>query len=156
MRRRRAGKRQINPDVIYNSELISMLVNRVMQRGKKAKAQAIVYTALDIIQTKLKEDNPLEIYLKAIENTKPLLELKSRRIGGANYQIPIEVNRSRQIGMALRWFVTFAQKRKGIAMSEALADEIINAYNNTGASIKKRDDTHKMARANRAFAHYRW
>lgn len=155
MRRRRADNRQLTPDVKYNSEMVAQLINMVMRRGKKTVAQGIVYGAMDIVQERQKAD-PLEVFLQALENAKPMVEVKSRRVGGANYQVPVEVTPERQIGIALRWMVGYAQGRKGRPMYQALADEMLDAYNNTGSAVKKRDDTHRMAQANKAFAHYRW
>lgn len=155
MRRRRADKRQLVPDVRYNSELVTQLINTIMRRGKKTTAQNIVYGALDIVEQKQKAD-PLEVFMQAVDNAKPVVEVKSRRVGGANYQVPVEISPDRQIGIALRWLVTFAQGRKGRPMHDALAGELLDAYNNTGSAVKKKEDTHKMAQANRAFAHYRW
>ncbi len=156
MRRRRAERRQLTPDVKYNSELVAKLINIVLERGKKSRAQNIVYGAMGIIADKQEGRDPLEVFMQALDNVKPLLELKSRRVGGANYQIPIELETSRQIGIGLRWMVTYARGRKGKSMRDALAAEILDAYNNTGSAVKKKDDTHKMAQANKAFAHYRW
>ncbi len=156
MRRRRAEKRQITPDVRYNSELVSRLITTLMERGKKSLAQRIVYGAFDIIADKRKELNPLEVYLQALENAKPRLEVKSRRVGGATYQVPVEVEPARQIAVGLRWIRDYASGRKGQPMMQALAAELLDCYDNTGNVVKKRDDTHKMAAANRAFAHYRW
>ncbi len=156
MRRRRAEKRQITPDVRYNSELVSRLITTLMERGKKSLAQRIVYGAFDIIAEKRKELNPLEVYLQALENAKPRLEVKSRRVGGATYQVPVEVEPARQVAVGLRWIRDYASGRKGQPMMQALAAELLDCYDNTGNVIKKRDDTHKMAAANRAFAHYRW
>ena len=156
MRRRRAEKRQITPDVRYNSELVSRLITTLMERGKKSLAQRIVYGAFDIIADKRKELNPLEVYLQALENAKPRLEVKSRRVGGATYQVPVEVEPARQIAVGLRWIRDYATGRKGQPMMQALAMELLDCYDNTGNVVKKRDDTHKMAAANRAFAHYRW
>ncbi len=156
MRRRKAEVRRLTPDVKYNSELVARLINIILTKGKKSKAQGIVYTAMDIIAEKEKGREALEIFMQGLDNVKPLIELKSRRVGGANYQIPVELDRTRQVGIGLRWIVTFARGRKGKPMAEALAAELLDAYNNTGAAVKKRDDTHKMAQANRAFAHYRW
>jgi small subunit ribosomal protein S7 len=127
-----------------------------MYCGKKATAEQIVYGAFDVIATKVKDKSPLEVLNTAIENVKPRLEVKSRRVGGANYQVPIEVAPERQEALALRWLIDYARGRKGTAMMEALAGELLDAANNTGAAVKKREDTHKMAQANRAFAHYRW
>lgn len=156
MRRRRAERRQLTPDVKYNSELVAALINVVMQRGKKSTAQSIVYGAFDIMNEKVQTDDALEAFLQGLENVKPSLEVKSRRVGGANYQVPIEVAPQRSTAIALRWIVTFARGRKGKPMRDALAFELLDAYNNTGAAVKKKDDTHRMAAANKAFAHYRW
>ena len=156
MRRRRAERRQLTPDVKYNSELVAALINVVMQRGKKSTAQTIVYGAFDIMSEKVQTDDALEAFLQGLENVKPSLEVKSRRVGGANYQVPIEVAPQRSTAIALRWIVTFARGRKGKPMRDALASELLDACNNTGAAVKKRDDTHRMAAANKAFAHYRW
>ncbi len=156
MRRRRVERRQLTPDVKYNSELVAALINVVMQRGKKSTAQSIVYGAFDIMSEKVQTDGALEAFLQGLENVKPSLEVKSRRVGGANYQVPIEVAPQRSTAIALRWIVTFARGRKGKPMRDALAAELLDAFNNTGAAVKKRDDTHRMAAANKAFAHYRW
>jgi len=156
MRRRRAERRQLTPDVKYNSELVAALINVVMQRGKKSTAQSIVYGAFDIMSEKVQADDALEAFLQGLENVKPSLEVKSRRVGGANYQVPIEVAPQRSTAIALRWIVTFARGRKGKPMRDALASELLDAFNNTGAAVKKKDDTHRMAAANKAFAHYRW
>lgn len=155
MRRRRAEKREIAPDLRYNSVLVARLINTVMRRGKKTVAQRIVYGALDRIAKKT-NSNPLEVLEKAVDNVKPQLEVKSRRVGGATYQVPVEVAPDRQLSLALRWIRQYADARKGMPMEQALALEILDAYQGQGASVKKRDDTHKMAQANRAFAHYRW
>ena len=155
MRRRQAEQRELTPDVKYNSELLASLINIVMRRGKKSTAQKIVYGAMEIIRAKQKTD-PLEVFLQALENAKPMVEVKSRRVGGANYQVPVEISPERQQAIALRWMVSFARGRKGRPMRDSLAAEILDAYGNTGASVKKRDDTHRMAQANKAFAHYRW
>jgi len=156
MRRRRAERRQLTPDVKYNSELVAALINVVMQKGKKSTAQSIVYGAFDMMSEKVQADGALEAFLQGLENVKPSLEVKSRRVGGANYQVPIEVGPQRSTAIALRWIVTFARGRKGKPMRDALASELLDAFNNTGAAVKKRDDTHRMAQANKAFAHYRW
>ena len=157
MRRHRAEKRQQIPDARYNSELVARMISTVMQRGKKAVAQQIVYGAFDIIREKKQETDPLEVFLQALENAKPRLEVKSRRVGGATYQVPVEVAPARQVAVGMRWLRDFAKKgHKGVAMREALAAELLDAYANTGNTVKKRDDTHKMAAANRAFAHFRW
>ncbi len=155
MRRRRAEKRELIPDVKYNSELVARMINFLMERGKKSVARKIVYQALHIMGEKKPDTDPLEIFLQAIENVKPQLEVKSRRVGGATYQVPVEVNPERQVSLAMRWILGFARARRG-AMKETLASELMDAYENTGNAVKKRDDTHKMAAANRAFAHYRW
>ena len=156
MRRRRAEKRQPIPDVQYNSELVARMINTVMQCGKKSVAQRIVYGALDIIRERRKDRDPLEVFLQAIENAKPRVEVKSRRVGGATYQVPVEIDPERQMALGMRWIRDFARHRKGVPMREALAAELLDAYSDTGNTVKKRDDTHKMAAANRAFAHYRW
>ncbi len=156
MRRRSAEKRPLIPDVRYNSELVARLINTVMERGKKSVAQGIVYGAFDLLKERNKEVDPLELFLQALENVKPRLEVKSRRVGGATYQVPLEVPAARQVAVAMRWITTYARTRKGTAMSKALANELYDAFNNTGNAVKKRDDVHKMANANKAFAHYRW
>ncbi|OGV49010.1 MAG: 30S ribosomal protein S7 [Lentisphaerae bacterium GWF2_52_8] len=156
MRRRRAEERQLTPDVKYNSELVARLINTIMKRGKKSTAQGIVYDAFKIIKGKKKDMEPLEVFLQALENVKPKLEVKSRRVGGATYQVPIELNNERQVALAMRWITAYSQARKGKPMNESLAAELLDAFDNTGSSIKKKEDTHKMAQANKAFAHYRW
>lgn len=156
MRRRRAEKRPVPEDPRYHSTLVTRLVNTVMERGKKTVAQKIVYGALDIIAQKNPQNSPLEVLQRAIENVKPRLEVKSRRVGGATYQVPMEVPPDRQLSLALRWIVDFADARKGIPMREALAAEIMDAFLGQGNAIRKRDDVHKMAQANKAFAHFRW
>ena len=155
-RRRKAVKRDKLPDPRYNSTLVSMLVNLVMSRGKKSTAQKIVYGALEKVSEKLGKGDPVDLMFGALENVRPKLEVKSRRVGGATYQVPIEVPYERQQGLAFRWMVQAARSRKSMSTSEALASEIIDAYNNTGVVVKKKDDTHRMAQANRAFAHLRW
>lgn len=155
MRKRRAVKRDVLPDPIYNSKLVTKLVNRIMLDGKKGVAQTILYDAFDMIKEKTGEE-PMAVYEKALENIKPALEVKSRRVGGANYQVPIEVRPDRSEALALRWLVNYARLRGGHSMSENLANEIIDASNGVGAACKKREDTHRMAEANKAFAHYRW
>ena len=154
-RRRKAEKRSIIPDERFHSELIARMINALMQRGKKSTAQHIVYGAVDTIAQKV-EGDPLEAITRAIDNVKPQVEVKSRRVGGATYQVPVEVEPARQFALAMRWLKTYATGRKGTPMAQALAYELLDAYNNTGNAVKKRDDTHKMAQANRAFAHYRW
>lgn len=155
-RRHRATKRKIEPDIRYNSPLVAHLVNVVMQSGKKNIAQRIVYGAFEKVSEKLDKGNPVDLLLGAMENARPRLEVKSRRVGGATYQVPVEISFERQESVALRWLVNAASSRKGITMRDALANEIVDAYNNTGVVVKKKEDTHKMAQANRAFAHLRW
>ncbi len=156
MRRRSAVKRELIPDVRYNSELVARLINTIMTRGKKAVAQKIVYGALDLIQGKKPGVPALEVFEKALENVKPKLEVKSRRVGGATYQVPVEVDSERQVALAMRWITSYSRGRKGKSMMESLAGELLDAFDNTGSSIKKKEDTFKMAQANKAFAHYRW
>ena len=156
MRRRRAVKRELVPDMKYDSKLIARLINTIMSRGKKSTAQQIVYGALDIIGAKKKDMAPMDVFLQALENVKPKLEVKSRRVGGATYQVPIEVDPERQVALAMRWITTYSRGRKGKSMTESLAGELLDAFANTGASIKKKEDVFKMAQANKAFAHYRW
>uniref|UniRef100_UPI0037DD7A60 30S ribosomal protein S7 n=1 Tax=Methanobrevibacter smithii TaxID=2173 RepID=UPI0037DD7A60 len=155
MRKRRAVKRDVLADPIYNSKLVTKLINQIMQDGKKGTAQKILYNAFDMIKEKTNQD-PMEVFEKAMENIKPALEVKSRRVGGANYQVPIEVKPARSQALALRWLVNYSRLRGGHTMAENLANEIIDASNGVGAAVKKREDTHKMAEANKAFAHYRW
>ncbi len=155
-RRRKAAKRTHLPDARYGSPLVSQLINVVMKSGKKSIAQAIVYGAIEKVSEKLMKGNPVELLLGALENCRPKLEVKSRRVGGATYQVPVEVSHERQNSIALRWVVAAASARKGTSMAEALAAEVVDAYNNTGNVVKKREETHKMAQANRAFAHLRW
>jgi len=156
MRRRRITKRELTPDVKYNSELVARLINTLMRNGKKTVAQSIVYGAFDVIKSKKKDMEPLEVFIQAVENVKPKLEVKSRRVGGATYQVPLDVPAERQVALAMRWIVTYSQAKKGKSMMQALASELLDAFENTGSSIKKKDDTHKMAQANKAFAHYKW
>ena len=156
MRRRSAVKRELVPDMKYDSKLIARLINTIMSRGKKSTAQQIVYGALDIIGEKKKDMAPIDVFLQALENVKPKLEVKSRRVGGATYQVPIEVDPERQVALAMRWICTYSRGRKGKSMTEALAGELLDAFENTGSSIKKKEDTFKRAQANKAFAHYRW
>ncbi|MCP3966024.1 MAG: 30S ribosomal protein S7 [Lentisphaerae bacterium] len=156
MRRRRPEKRQMTPDVKYNSELVSRLINTIMCKGKKSTAQSIVYGAFDVIKKQKPDMDALEVFLQALENVKPKLEVKSRRVGGATYQVPIEVSAERQVALAMRWITGYSRTKKGKSMIDALAGELLDAFENTGASIKKKEDTFKMAQANKAFAHYRW
>ena len=155
MRKRCAVKRDVLADPIYNSKVITKLINQIMLDGKRGKAQTIVYKAFDMVQERTNE-NPMDIFTKALENITPSLEVKSRRVGGANYQVPVEVKPDRAQALAFRWLAQYARLRNGHSMAENLANEIIDASNGTGASVKKKDDTHKMAEANKAFAHYRW
>ncbi|MBT5715421.1 30S ribosomal protein S7 [Opitutales bacterium] len=155
-RRRKAVKRPTMPDPRHGSPLVSTLVNAVMQSGKKALAQRIVYGAIEKMAEKLEKGNPVDLVLGALENIRPKIEVKSRRVGGATYQVPIEVPFERQQSLAFRWVVKAASARKGAPMADSLATELIDAYNNTGSVVKKREETHKMAQANRAFAHLRW
>ena len=155
MRKRRAVKRDVLADPMYNSKVVTKLINRIMLDGKKGKAQTILYEAFDIVREKTGQE-PLEVFNKALENIKPLLEVKSRRVGGSNYQVPIEVTPARSQALALRWLTKYSRERGGRGMADNLANEIIDASNGTGAAVKKREDTHRMAEANKAFAHYRW
>src|SRR5213595_54986 len=155
-RRRQAVKRPISKDAKFNSTLVSRLVNTVMERGKKSVAQRIVYGAFDQISEKNPTTNPLDVLQRAVDNVKPRLEVKARRVGGATYQVPLEVPGDRQLSLAMRWLVDFADARKGIPMREALAAEIKDAFQGQGNAIRKRDEVHKMAHANKAFANFRW
>lgn len=155
MRKRRAVKRDVLPDSLYKSKVVTKLINQIMIDGKKGTAQRIVYDAFDMINKKTGED-AMEVFERAMKNIKPALEVKSRRVGGANYQVPVEVKAERAQALAFRWLAQYARLRNGHSMAENLANEIIDASNGTGASVKKREDTHKMAEANKAFAHYRW
>lgn len=155
MRKRRAEKRDVLADPMYNSKLVTKLMNSLMNDGKKGVAQRILYDAFDIIKEKTSKE-PMEVFNKAMENIKPALEVKSRRVGGANYQVPIEVRGDRGQALALRWLTQYSRLRGGHSMAENLANEIIDASNGVGAAVKKREDTHRMAEANKAFAHYRW
>ena len=155
-RRRQASRRPIIKDAKFNSTLVSRLVNTVMASGKKTLAQRIVYGAFEQIASKNPAASPLDVLQRAVDNAKPRLEVKARRVGGATYQVPLEVPSDRQFALALRWLVDFADARKGIQMKEALASEILEAYQGQGNAIRKRDEVHKMAQANKAFAHFRW
>ena len=156
MRRRRAETHEFAPDARYGSALVTHLVNIIMNRGKKSTAQRTVYGALDQIKEQSDGKDPIEVFQQALENIKPKVEVKSRRVGGATYQVPVEVVPTRQTSLALRWIVEYSRGRKGASMQRALALEIVDAFKNQGNAVKKRDDTHKMAAANKAFAHYRW
>ncbi len=155
MRKKRAVKRDVLPDAIYNSKIVTKLINQIMNDGKKGTAQRIVYDAFDMVKEKTGED-AMVVFERAMENIKPALEIKSRRVGGANYQVPVEVKSDRAMALAFRWISQYARLRNGHSMAENLANEIIDASNGTGASVKKKEDTHKMAEANKAFAHFRW
>jgi len=154
-RRRKAVKRMLVPDPKFNSELVARVINYVMERGKKTVAERIVYGALGQIESAMTE-SPMEVLVKAIDNMKPRVEVRSRRVGGATYQVPVEINRNRQLALALRWLILYSKSRKGVPMERAVALELMDAYKNQGNVVKKRDDTHKMAQANKAFAHYAW
>ena len=155
-RRKVIAKRQIDPDPRFNSVLVSKFINNIMQQGKKSIARGIFYDAMDLVEERVTEESSLEVFEKAMEKVRPRVEVKSRRVGGATYQVPIEVRPERRNALAIRWLISFSSKRSGRTMSEKLAGELIDAFNNRGAAVKKREDTHKMAEANKAFAHYRW
>lgn len=156
MRRRKAQEKVVLPDPKLNSKIVAKFVNMVMLKGKKAIAEKIVYGAFEIVKKNLNEQDILKVFYKALDNARPRLEVKPRRVGGATYQVPIEVRQERGTSIALRWIRDFAQNKKGKPMEQKLAEEIISAYKGEGAAIKKRDDTHKMAESNKAFAHFRW
>ena len=155
MRKRRAVKRDILPDPKYKSKVVAKLINTVMKDGKKGIAQTIVFEAFDMVKSKTNKD-PLEVFNAAMENIMPQVEVKSRRVGGSNYQVPVEVTPARRQALGLKWLVKYSRERGGKGMADNLANEIIDASNGTGAAVKKREDTHRMAEANKAFAHYRW
>lgn len=155
-RRRRAEKRVIEPDPVFGSTVLAKFINRVMEQGKKAIARRVVYNALDKFATKVKAENPLEAFEQALENAKPSLEVKSRRIGGATYQVPIEIPANRRTSMAMKWIINHSRAKAGRSMEDGLSAELADCYNNQGTTIKKKDDTHRMAEANKAFAHYKW
>ncbi len=155
-RRRVIEKRPISPDPRFNSVLVSKFTNGLMERGKKSLAQRIFYGAMEIIDTKIPDEDALTVFEEAMEKVRPRVEVKSRRVGGATYQVPMEVRQTRRNALAIRWIIDFAKSRSGKSMAEKLAAELVDAFNNRGASVKKRDDTHRMAEANKAFAHYRW
>jgi len=148
-------KRQPLPDPIYQSPLVTKFINTILRRGKKSTAEGIFYGAMDIIRERTKDD-PIKMFKKAVENVKPMLEVKSRRVGGSNYQVPVEVNPARRLSLSIRWLISFAEGRGEKTMREKLANEILDAGNLRGGAVKKKEDTHKMAEANKAFAHYRW
>ncbi|MBA4537011.1 30S ribosomal protein S7 [Bacillus aquiflavi] len=149
------AKRDVLPDPIYNSKLVTRLINKMMVDGKRGKAQKILYTSFDIIRDRTGKD-PMEVFDQALKNVMPVLEVRARRVGGANYQVPVEVRPDRRSTLGLRWLVNYSRLRGEKTMEERLANEILDAANNTGSSVKKREETHKMAEANKAFAHYRW
>jgi small subunit ribosomal protein S7 len=155
-RRKLVAKRQIDPDPRFNSVLVSKFINGIMTCGKKSIARNIFYDAMDIVAAKISEEAPLGVFEKAMERVRPRVEVKSRRVGGATYQVPIEVRPERRNALAIRWLIGFSGKRSGRSMSEKLAGELMDAFNSRGSAVKKREDTHKMAEANKAFAHYRW
>ena len=154
-RRREVVKRKILPDPKFQDRLVAKFVNDLMSMGKKSTAERIIYGALEQVESKLKDD-PLKVFKKALENVKPVVEVKSRRVGGATYQVPVEVRQDRRVALAMRWLIDYSRNRGEKTMREKLAGEIIDAANNRGNAVKKREDTHKMAEANKAFAHYRW
>ncbi len=154
-RRREVPKREVLPDSVYNSELVTKFVNKVMERGKKSTAEGIFYGAMETIREKTGED-PMKVFKKALDNVKPILETKSRRVGGSTYQVPMEVSQSRRTSLAIRWMVSYARTRGEKTMMEKLASEVLDAANNRGGAVKKKEDVHRMAEANKAFAHYRW
>ena len=156
MRRRRAERRQTSPDLQYSSKVVGQFINMLMIKGKKSVAEVIIYKALETVKKQTGADDVLTVLNKAIDNVRPLLEVKSRRVGGATYQVPVEVKHDRGVIIALRWIRDYARARKGKPMQEKLAQEIMDAYKGAGSAIKKKEDTHKMAEANKAFAHYRW
>ncbi len=155
-RRKVVEKRPIIPDPRYNSVLVTKFTNGIMERGKKSVAQNIFYGAMDILAERVSDQEPMAVFDKAMERVRPKVEVKSRRVGGATYQVPIEVRPERRNALAIRWIIGFAKNRSGRSMSAKLAAELLDAYNNRGGSVKKREDTHRMAEANKAFAHYRW
>ncbi|MCL2479728.1 MAG: 30S ribosomal protein S7 [Treponema sp.] len=155
-RKKKSQDRGILPDPKYNSVVVSKFVNRMMWQGKRSIGLHIVHEALGILQTKQQDKAPLEVFLQALENVKPIIEVKSRRVGGATYQVPVEIRESRREALGMRWIITAARARSGRSMGDRLAGELLDAFNNTGTAFKKKEDTHKMAEANKAFAHYRW
>ena len=154
-RRREAQKRRVTPDPKYNDVLVARFINNILRKGKKSLAERIFYNALDTVAGKTKED-PVKVFRKAVDNASPLLEVRSRRVGGATYQVPVEVKETRRIALSIRWMIQNAKSRSGKTMAEKLTGEILDAYNNVGGAIKKKEEVHRMAEANKAFAHYRW
>jgi small subunit ribosomal protein S7 len=155
-RRRRAESRQIDPDPVYGSLAVAKFINKIMERGKKSVARRIVYNALEKFAKRVKVENPLDAFEQALENAKPSLEVKSRRIGGATYQVPVEIPANRRTSLGMQWIITNSRGKPGRSMEDALTSELTDCFNNQGATIKKKDDTHRMAEANKAFAHYKW
>ncbi|NDF13284.1 MAG: 30S ribosomal protein S7 [Proteobacteria bacterium] len=155
-RRRQATKRKVTPDARYGNVVIAKFINTMMTRGKKSIAEKIVYDALDVIGKKVKQNTPIEVFQAAIDNVKPAVEVRSRRVGGATYQVPVEVRQDRGLALSIRWIIQAARARKEKTMKDKLSNELIDAFNNRGSSITKRENTHKMAEANKAFSHYRW
>ena len=154
-RRRVVAKREVLPDPVYNSQLVTRFINCILRQGKKSIAEGIFYGALDVIENKT-QDDPLKIFKRAVENVKPQLEVKSRRVGGSTYQVPVEVSSARQLSLSIRWLIDYSKSRGEKSMRDKLAGELLDAANNRGGAIKKKDDTHRMAEANKAFSHYRW
>lgn len=155
-RKKILDRRSVAPDPRFNSVLVAKFTNGLMSEGKKTVARRLFYDAMDIIQSKVSDQEPLTVFEEAMENVRPKVEVKSRRVGGATYQVPVEVRPERRNALAIRWIINFSKSRSGQTMSDKLAAELLDAFNNRGASVKKKDDTHKMAEANKAFAHYRW
>ncbi len=154
-RKKVTSKREVQPDLKYNDKLVSRFINVIMRKGRKTAAESICYGALDLIKEKTGND-PLKVFKSAMDNIKPLVEVKSRRVGGASYQVPVDVRPARRVALALRWLSQYAKQRGGKSMKEKLAGELLDALNNTGGAVKKKEDTHRMAEANKAFAHFRW
>ncbi len=154
-RRRYVAKREVLPDPVYNSQLVTRFINSILRRGKRSTAEGIFYGAFEVIQAKT-QDDPLKVFKRAMDNVKPQLEVKSRRVGGSTYQVPVEVPPGRQLSLSIRWLIDFAKARGEKSMMDKLAGEFMDAANNRGGAIKKKDDTHRMAEANKAFSHYRW
>lgn len=154
-RRRSVERREVLPDPVYNSQLVTKFINGIMRRGKKSVAEKIFYGAMDLIQARTNDD-PMKIFKRAVDQVKPQLEVKSRRVGGSTYQVPVEVPPNRQLSLSIRWLIEYAKQRHEKSMMERLAAELLDAANNRGGAIKKREDTHRMAEANKAFSHYRW
>jgi small subunit ribosomal protein S7 len=154
-RRRYPVKREVLPDPVYNSQMVTRFINSILRKGKKSTAEGIFYGALELIQSRT-QDDPLKVFKRAMDNVKPQLEVKSRRVGGSTYQVPVEVPPARQLSLAFRWLIDYAKARGEKSMTEKLAGEFLDAANNRGGAIKKREDTHRMAEANKAFSHYRW